>query len=136
MLVRKFVSFSLFVLGIVFGSATALQAFSPESFSVEKLKAAQEANQIIIVDVAAKWCPTCKGQHKDLEALLKDEKYKGVVTFAVDFDDKDQVKALGEHIGRPVPRQSTIVFFKGKDLVGFSVAERGDKLKAHLDKAY
>jgi thiol-disulfide isomerase/thioredoxin len=111
------------------------EAFSPQDFEVQSFQKSQSEDKVIIVDVAAKWCPTCKGQQKDLDAILKDPKYKEVVTYKVDFDNKDQVKALADQIGRPIPRQSTIVFLKGKEVVGFSVAERGDDLRAHLNKA-
>ena len=129
----------------IFGSAFALVlslwssqgfAFNAVDFDAKAFQAAQSEDKVIIVDVFATWCPTCKRQHKDLESILSDTKYKDVVTFKVDFDKKDVVKAFEKLIDKKIPRQSTIVIFKGKKLVAFSVAERGEKLKNHLEKAF
>jgi len=110
-------------------------AFSAPEFNEEAFKTAQATDKVILVDVFASWCPTCKAQGKDLENILKDSKFSGVVTFKVDFDNKDVVKALERLAEKKIPRQSTILFFKGKELIAFSVSERDAKLRTHLEKA-
>jgi hypothetical protein len=67
---------------------------------------------------------------------LAEPKYKDVVVFRLDFDDKSLVKSFSDLIAKPIPRQSTIVVFSGTKLVAFSVAEQGASLKAQLDKAF
>jgi thioredoxin 1 len=111
-------------------------AFSALDFEAKAFQSAQAENKIILVDVFATWCPTCKAQQKDLESILKDPKYKDVVTLKINFDNKEVVKEFGKLIDKKIPRQSTILVFKGKERVSFSVAERGEKLKEHLDKAF
>jgi thioredoxin 1 len=132
-MMKKF-SAVLFSLGGLLASSAL--AFSPVDFNEEKFLAAQEAGKIILVEVGASWCPTCRGQKTDLKKIFKDKKFKDVVAFQVDFDDKSLVERVGKLIGRPIPRQSTIAVLKGKKLVELSVAKRGDALKADIEKAF
>lgn len=119
---------------VFFLSFSNAQAFSAKSFEKDSFKQAQKQGKTILIDVYADWCPTCKKQHTDLEALFKTSEFKDVVAFQVDYDDKDLVQTFSQTISRPIPRQSTIVVFKGKELVTFAVAETGDKLKEKIKK--
>ncbi len=134
-MIKKFYNL-LFLLILSHFSLGTIFAFSPEAFDKEKFQVAQKAGKVVLVDVYAKWCPTCKVQHADLEKFLSEPKYKNVLVFRVDFDDKPLVKSFGELIGKPIPRQSTIVIFKGTQQVAFSVAEQGSQLKAQIDRAF
>jgi len=127
-----FFSFLLFA----FTLSTSAYSFSPAPFDSKKFKSAQESGKAILVDVYAKWCPTCKRQHAELKEILKAPKYKDMVTFQIDYDQKDKVKEFQEMIGKPIPRQSTIVMFNGTKLTAISVAETGDALKKQIDKAF
>lgn len=122
---------------LVTGLLTSLSAlaFDAPSFNEKSFKENKAKGEVILVDIYAKWCPTCKKQHADLEDIFKDEKYKGIKSYKLDYDDKDLVKKFSSLIGKPIPRQSTIVIFKGKEIVAFSVAETGEKLKSSIDKA-
>jgi len=111
-------------------------ASSARDFDVSAFQLAQSEGKVVLVDVYATWCPTCKAQQKDLQSILSDNKYKDVVSFKIDFDKKDVVKSFEKLIDKKIPRQSTIVILKGKDLLAFSVAEKGEKLKEHLDKGF
>lgn len=130
---------NILLMSIVFVSAGFLAspvfAFSAQDFNKKSFESAQKEGKAIMVDVYASWCPTCKAQHKDLEAIFKEDQFKDVVSFKLDFDNKDLVRSFEKLIDKRIPRQSTIVFFKGDKIVGFSVAERSDKLQAHLEKA-
>lgn len=131
---RFSINFSLIVLA--FSLSTAAYSFNPAPFNPEKFKSAQESGKVVLVDVYAKWCPTCKRQHADLKELLKEAKYKDIVLFQIDYDQKDDVKNFQKLIEKPIPRQSTIVIYKGSKLAAFSVAETGDALKKQVDKAF
>lgn len=126
----------LILLFINFLSGGPSFALTPESFDKSRFLEAQKSQKVVLVDVFAKWCPTCKAQHADLKTFLAEPKYKDVVVFRLDFDDKVLVKSFSDLIAKPIPRQSTIVVFSGTKLVAFSVAEQGAALKAQLDKAF
>lgn len=79
---------------------------------------AQKAGETILVDVYAPWCPTCRAQTPILEELRTDKRLKDVTFVKVDFDhDKDFLRA------HRIPRQSTILVFKGGKEVARSVAD-------------
>ncbi len=87
--------------------------YSPAAFT-----AAQKAGKTIVVDVHADWCPTCRAQQPILNALRGEKRLKNAVFMKVDFDnDKDFLSA------NRIPRQSTIVVFKGMKETGRSIAQ-------------
>ena len=109
---------SLFALiAVVFAAplmaAPVWQEYSPAVFS-----RAQEAGKVIVVDVHAVWCPTCKAQAPTLDALRQDPQLKNAVFFKVDFDEEKTF--LREH---RIPRQSTVLVFRGTKETARSIAE-------------
>jgi thiol:disulfide interchange protein len=94
-------------------AAPAWQEYSPAAFAK-----AQEAGKTIIVDVHAVWCPTCKAQAPTLDALRQEAKLKDAVFFKVDFDKEKAF--LRAH---RIPRQSTVLVFRGKQETARSIAE-------------
>jgi thiol:disulfide interchange protein len=107
----------LAILAIAFAApamaAPVWQDYSPAAFA-----RAQEAGKIIVVDVHAVWCPTCKAQAPTLDALREDAQMKDAVFFKVDFDKEKTF--LREH---RIPRQSTVLVFRGKQETARSIAE-------------
>lgn len=108
-----------FVLMVIVGisahvaAATQWVDYTPEAFSE-----AQSAGKPIVVDVAADWCPTCRAQEPILNELTAEPSLQDVVFIRVDFDTHRQF--LQEH---RIPRQSTIVVFRGVSEVDRSIAE-------------
>lgn len=94
-------------------AAPAWQEYSPAAFAK-----AQGAGKTIIVDVHAVWCPTCKAQAPTLDALRQEAKLKDAVFFKVDFDKEKAF--LRAH---RIPRQSTVLVFRGKQETARSIAE-------------
>ena len=87
-------------------------------YSASSFTAAQNAGKTIVVDVHAKWCPTCRVQQPILNELRADKRLKGAVFVKVDFDtDKAFLRT------HRVPRQSTILVFKGKKETARSIAQ-------------
>lgn len=79
---------------------------------------AQEKGKTIVVDVYADWCPTCRAQASILDELRGQEQTRDVLFVKVNFDDeKDFLQA------HRIPRQSTVLVFKGNDEVARSIAE-------------
>ena len=94
-------------------AAPAWQDYTPAAFS-----AAQEAGKTIVVDVHASWCPTCKAQAPTLDALRQDAQLEDAAFFKVDFDTHKAF--LRDH---RIPRQSTVLVFRGKKETARSIAE-------------
>lgn len=96
--------------------ALAAPAWTP--YSQTDFSQAQASGKTIVVDVHADWCPTCKAQQPTLDALRKDPRLNKVIFIRVDFDkDKD---FLRQH---RIPRQSTVLVFRGTRETARSIAE-------------
>lgn len=114
---------SLFTAVPAIAAAPAWSQYDPAQFS-----RAQEAGKTIVVDVHATWCPTCRAQAPTLDSLLGEPRLKGVIFIKVDFDKEKTF--LRQH---KIPRQSTILVFKGKRETARSIAEtRPDRLRAAI----
>lgn len=79
---------------------------------------AQKKGKTIVVDVYADWCPTCRAQAPILEQLRQERQSGDVLFVKVNFDDEKAF--LRAH---RIPRQSTILVFKGMDEVARSIAQ-------------
>jgi thioredoxin 1 len=111
---------------IVLASITLLMGFVPfaaqaaetQDYNAKAFAAAQAAGKPILVEIHASWCPTCKAQVPILGELEKQDKFKNLMVFRVDFDSqKDAVKAFGARM------QSTLITFKGAVETGRSVGD-------------
>jgi len=122
---------ALVLFTLTFYSQGAL-ALDKEPFSAERFAALQAAGEVILVDVYATWCSTCKKQQEALAAYRAANPDKTLHILEVDFDrDKEQVRAFR------APRQSTLLLYKGEQQYWFSVAEtRPNVIAAELDKAF
>lgn len=109
------------IAGVAFGANQLLARDNSagwEKYSASSFKAAQSNGETIVVDVYASWCPTCRAQTPILNELRKDARLKNVRFVKVDFDkDKAFLRA------HRIPRQSTIVVFKGMKETGRSIAQ-------------
>lgn len=113
-------------LGLTPALAATEQAFTPTAF-----EAAQKEGKVILVDVSASWCPTCKVQKSILEKLAADPAYRDITILSVDFDtQKEVLRALG------VRSQSTLITFRGSAEQGRSVGDTNPaSIRALLDMA-
>jgi thioredoxin 1 len=79
---------------------------------------AQKKGKTIVVDVYADWCPTCRAQAPILEELRTEKQSSNILFVKVNFDDeKDFLRA------NRIPRQSTVLVFKGMEEVARAVAQ-------------
>ena len=110
--------------------ASAQQAVA-EPFTAARFEALQADNALILVDVAATWCPTCKAQKAVIDAFRQQHPELGLHVLTVDFDaQKEWVKHF------KAPRQSTLLVYKGSEQRWFAVAEtREDVIAAALRQA-
>ncbi len=100
--------------------------YTPAGFA-----AAQAAGGLIMVDVYASWCTTCKAQHAVLKDLLDDQRYAGIKGFRVDFEgDEEWVRA------HRVVVQSTIIMYHGFEELNRSAGStRRAAIRGQVDAA-
>src|SRR5260370_37320641 len=94
----------LFSFVLLLGSSLVARAGQP--FDPNSLQQAQAAGKLILVDVTASWCPTCKQQHPIVQEIEKAT--PGLVVYEVDFDGSKEVLKRFR-----VQHQSTLIVFKG-----------------------
>ena len=116
-LIRTFIA----MLAIAF-SVPAMAAPAWQQYDAAAFTKAQKAGKIIVVDVHAVWCPTCKAQAPTLDALRQERRLRSAVFFKVDFDKEKAF--LQQH---RIPRQSTVLVFRGKQETARSIAESRPK---------
>ncbi|MDF1582377.1 MAG: thioredoxin family protein [Methyloprofundus sp.] len=91
----------------------------------------QDSEQVYLVDVFATWCPTCKKQSKIIDQYFSENPDSKIKVLVVDYDDQ---KKWVSHFR--APRQSTLLLYKGKKQLWFSVAETNkDKIFTQLKQA-
>jgi thiol-disulfide isomerase/thioredoxin len=112
----------LVLLSLVIGACSAA-ATDAEPFTEERFRALQSENALILVDVAASWCPTCARQAQAIDGYRKANPDVALEVLRVDFDgQKEWVKQF------KAPRQSTLILFRGAEQVWFSVAEKDPRV--------
>ncbi|MFU8895772.1 MAG: thioredoxin family protein [Gammaproteobacteria bacterium] len=119
----------LFVVALYLGvSALDREA---ERFSAQRLAALQAQDALVLVDIHATWCVTCRRQREILRRYREAHPEVALRILSVDFDhDKQAVRDLGASY------QSTLVLYRGKERVWFSVGEtRAEVIFAQLNAA-
>ena len=96
----------------------AALALAPVPYDQNAFAAAQAAGKSILVQVHADWCPQCAAQRPIITTLMKEDRFKNMVIFNIDYDtQKDLVKKFN------VMRQSTLIVFKGANEVDRTVGQ-------------
>lgn len=118
--IKLFILAVLAMAGAAFAFGQVAQAETPgwTQYTPAKFEAATKSGKVILVDVHADWCPTCKAQQPILEELRSDARMDGVLFMKVNFDDDKAF--LRAH---RIPRQSTILVFNGTVEKARSIAE-------------
>ena len=98
--------------------ASGPAAARTEPFSESRFAELQAKDALILVDVHADWCPTCKKQARALDAYEASRPAVTLHRLVVDFDKQ---KAWVKHF--KAPRQSTLLLFRGETRTWFSVGE-------------
>ena len=105
------------VIGAMQLSAAAVPA-GWTAYDEAEFMMAQKKGKTIVVDVYADWCPTCRAQAPILEELRTETQSSDVLYVKVNFDEeKTFLKA------HRIPRQSTVLVFKGMDETARSIAQ-------------
>ena len=117
---------------LVFSPYAAAEAgAASEPFTEARFQTLQAENKLVMVDIAADWCPTCRRQHAAISKLQAQHPDLNLHVLTVDFDKQ---KEWVRHF--KAPRQSTLILFKGTQQRWFAVAEvREEVILAELQKA-
>ena len=126
----KFVSRYLISLILIISTMSA-HALNKQPYSQALFDQLQAKGDVVLIDVYASWCSTCKKQQKAITAYQKSNPGSKFHILEVDYDkDKDVVRKFR------APRQSTLLLYKGDKQFWFSVAEsRPQVIAAELNKA-
>ncbi|MBH3423972.1 thioredoxin family protein [Pseudomonas gessardii] len=108
------------------------QVFASEPYSQERFDKLQASGELVLVDVNAPWCPTCKKQKQIINQWIEQNPDKNLHVLDVDFDTRKDLVAQFR-----APRQSTLLLYKGNKQVWFSVAEtRGPVIGAAIEQGF
>ncbi|NNA68242.1 MULTISPECIES: thioredoxin family protein [Pseudomonas] len=108
------------------------QVFASEPYSQERFDKLQASGELVLVDVNAPWCPTCKKQKQIINQWIEQNPDKTLHVLDVDFDTRKDLVAQFR-----APRQSTLLLYKGNKQVWFSVAEtRGPVIGAAIEQGF
>jgi thiol-disulfide isomerase/thioredoxin len=112
--------------------AGAAFALDKQPYSAERFDQLQRAGEVVLIDVFAPWCSTCKRQEAVLAQWAQAHPERKLHVLVVDFDnDKDSVTRF------KAPRQSTLLIYQGEAQHWFSVAEtRYEVIAAALEQAF
>ena len=106
-------------------------AVTREPFSEERFETLQARDALVLIDVWARWCPTCAAQKKILDRYAAERPERDLHILVVDFDEQ---KEWVRHFR--APRQSTLLLYRGEAQLWFSVAETSvEKIFKILDRA-
>ena len=111
--------------------STQAMALDKKPFTQERFDTLQAAGEVVLIDVFATWCPTCKKQQDILTRFRADNPDADFHILVVDFDkDKEWVSHFR------APRQSTLLLYVGDKQYWYSVAEtRYEVIASELNKA-
>lgn len=122
---KKFITACLFAVISFSASAQKLP------FSKELYQQYQQNNEVYLIDIFAKWCPTCKKQTAIISQYFKENPDSKIKVLVVDYDEQ---KEWVSHFR--APRQSTLLLYKGNEQLWFSVAETNkEKIFSALQNA-
>ncbi len=106
--------------------AGEIKPFDPVVFNT-----LQAAGKLILIDVYADWCPTCKQQIPIISRLMTRHEFRNYTVLMVNFDSrKDLLRKFR------VAEQSTFIVYRGKREVTRSTGDtREDSIAASLREA-
>jgi len=79
-----------------------LAAEAAPAYDQAACKAARNSGKPILVEIHANWCPTCKAQGTVFEPMLKQDAFKTMAVFRVDFDEQKSVVRLSAYCDQPM----------------------------------
>lgn len=121
---------SFLLASLILASSGAL-AGEIQPYDAATFASLQAAGRPVVIDVYADWCPTCKAQAPIVADLVKQPEFKDFTVLKVNYDTQKNVRRELD-----VPKQSTLIVFRGKREVARSVgATDRASIEAALRKA-
>lgn len=112
-------------------AALATSAVAAEPFTDRRFEELTGAGKIVVLNVHAEWCPTCRRQQPVLLKLVSAPPYQDFSVLVVDYDNQGDVR---KHF--KVAQQSTLVVFKGPKETGRATGvTEPEQISAVLDSA-
>ncbi|GHG60678.1 hypothetical protein GCM10010919_04320 [Alishewanella longhuensis] len=93
-----------------------------QPFTEDVFRQAQADGKLILIDVFAPWCPTCRKQHAVLNDYLAANPQSELLVLEVDFDNQKEWVTYFK-----APRQSTLVLYRGEEQLWLTVAQTKEK---------
>ncbi len=104
-------------------TAAAPTTVAAAPFTKAHFAALQANNALILIDVAASWCPTCKRQKAAIAQFQQQHPEVALQVLTVDFDQQKEWVTYFK-----APRQSTFIVFRGAQQRWFAVAETREEV--------
>jgi len=123
------VALLLFSSALYFGASAVNR--EAERFTPERFAALQAEEALVLVEIHATWCVTCRRQREIVRRYREAHPEVDLVLLSIDFDtQKPAVEALGAKY------QSTLALYRGRERLWYSVAEtREEVIFAALNRA-
>lgn len=123
------VALLLFSIALYFGAGAVNQ--EAERFTPQRFAALQAEEALVLVEIHATWCVTCRRQREIVRRYREAHPEVDLVLLSIDFDtQKPAVESLGAKY------QSTLVLYRGRERLWYSVAEtREEVIFAALNQA-
>lgn len=115
-IITLFAAIAALMLGM--SQLTAQSSSGWQTYDERAFAAAQAEGKTIVVDVYADWCPTCRAQAPILDELRAERQSSDVMFVKVNFDKEKAFLRANR-----IPRQSTVLVFKGNKEVARSIAQ-------------
>jgi len=115
----------------LFANSNTMASDFHEPFSQERFETLQAEGAVVMVEVWASWCSTCRAQVEVLEKLAEEEAFSEIHMLRIDWDEqREKAQALDAW------RQSTLILYKGEHEMARVVAEtREPALRYFLESA-
>jgi peroxiredoxin len=103
-----FTEFNPFTGSIPFGPRPEIGSPAPD-FQVELLdgeifRLSEQKGKVVWINFWASWCPPCRAEMPDIEAIWQEEQNSDLVVVAVDFAERpDEVREFAERLGMTFP---------------------------------
>ncbi|NGX15629.1 thioredoxin family protein [Wenzhouxiangella sp. XN24] len=119
----------LFAVALYFGVGAISQ--EAERFTPQRFAALQAQDALVLVEIHATWCVTCRRQREIVRRYREAHPGVDLVLLSIDFDtQKSAVEALGARY------QSTLALYRGRERRWYAVGEtREEVIFAALNQA-
>jgi thioredoxin 1 len=130
-MIKRLTSFAVLAAALALFTASAF-AGEIKSYSEAAVAEAKTASKTVLLDFHADWCPVCKKQGLVFPSLVKEDKFKDVAIFKVNYDKETAIKNEFK-----VENQSTLIVLKGdKEMARATWVTDPKEIRALIEKGF